>query len=202
MDEDSSSSSSSSSSSEDEGFNITCTAIGVYPEPEIRLYKVRPQSSSSNEHEQADSSGSSNGDLESTEVESNGTTVLSFQSLTGGLYSITLVSHIEHVAANQSSSNNNNNNNSASSSKLELGRAVDLPPSRERLVLGNRNRTTVTTTTPRPPKPNIAEHYECRLTIPNTDYVEVRRLAIQEGRCRFFHLISHFGNLGQAEVFN
>lgn len=143
------------SPSEDEGFNITCTAIGVYPEPEIKLYKVR----------------TNNEDLESTEVESNGTTILSFQSLTGGLYSITLVSHIEHTPSNHSNS-----------TKLELTRAVDLPPSRERLVLGSsKNRTTTAR-----PKPNVAEHYECRLTIPNSDYLEVRRLAIQEGKFLFF----------------
>src|SRR5690625_4934592 len=64
-----------------DGFNITCTAIGVYPEPEIKLFRVR----------------SINETIQTSEVNSNSTSVLSFRSMTDGLYSITLVSHFEQI---------------------------------------------------------------------------------------------------------
>ncbi|KAH9426778.1 hypothetical protein DERP_002878 [Dermatophagoides pteronyssinus] len=128
---------------DDDGFNITCTAFGLYPEPEIKLLKIK----------------SINETLESYEIESNTTTIISFRSMTNGFYSITLISHIEQ---NQSSTMISNNNN-------------ELNPSRARLSLKSQSSTSTTTTN------QIAEHYECRLSIPNTDYYEVKRLAIQDG---------------------
>ena len=132
---------------DDDGFNITCTAFGLYPEPEIKLLKIK----------------SINETLESYEIESNTTTIISFRSMTNGFYSITLISHIEQ---NQSSTMISNNNN-------------ELNPSRARLSLKSQSSTSTTTTN------QIAEHYECRLSIPNTDYYEVKRLAIQDGKFAF-----------------
>lgn len=123
-----------------EGFNITCTAIGVYPEPELKLYRVR----------------SINETLESFEIESNTTAVLSFQSLTDGFYSITLVSHFQHARENESRG---------------------LSPGQERLHWKHRHRHHSTSLADKG-----AEHYECRLSVPYSDYVEVKRLAIQDGR--------------------
>lgn len=135
---------------EEEGFNITCTVIGVFPEPEIKLYKVR----------------SNKENLVSDELQSNTTTILSFLSVTDGLYSLTLVTHIEPT----------NSSHINSSELLELE-----TPSRERLALGKYNQTKTKK------KKNFAEHYECKLTIPNSDFTEVRRLAIQDGMCTLFH---------------
>lgn len=123
---------------EGDGFNITCTAFGLYPEPEIKLFKVQ----------------SINESLESDEVKSNTTTVLSLMA--NGFSSITLVSHIEP-----------NQNNGHGHMPLEISAA------RARLLAGKNFQ----------PNTPIAEHFECRLSIPNTDYVEVKRLAIQDGKC-------------------
>ncbi|XP_046910413.2 uncharacterized protein LOC124491760 isoform X2 [Dermatophagoides farinae] len=130
---------------DDDGFNITCTAFGIYPEPEIKLLKIK----------------SINETLESYEIESNTTTIISFRSMTNGFYSITLVSHIEQNQSSTTTSMAQSNN--------------ELNPSRARLSLKSQPSSSATTMN------QIAEHYECRLSIPNTDYVEVKRLAIQDG---------------------
>ena len=133
---------------DEDGFNITCTALGVYPEPEIKLYKVR----------------SNKENLEAKEVETNGTTILSFVSVIDGFYSLTLTSHIEQT--------NDTITNNLTTDSEELAELES--PARERLALTKQNQTK---------EHNIAEHYECRLTIPHSNYVAVRRLAIQEGKC-------------------
>lgn len=132
---------------DDDGFNITCTAFGIYPEPEIKLLKIK----------------SINETLESYEIESNTTTIISFRSMTNGFYSITLVSHIEQNQSSTTTRMAQSNN--------------ELNPSRARLSLKSQPSSSSATT-----MNQIAEHYECRLSIPNTDYVEVKRLAIQDGK--------------------
>lgn len=122
-----------------DGFNITCIAFGLYPEPEIKLFKVQ----------------SINESLESDEVKSNTTTVLSLMA--NGFSSIKLTSHIEP----------NPHNNGHGHMPLEIS------PARARLLAGKNFQ----------PNTPIAEHFECRLSIPNTDYIEVKRLAIQDGKC-------------------
>lgn len=140
-------------SDDSDNFNITCTALGVFPEPELRLFKVR----------------SINETLEATEVKS---TVFSFKSMSDGFYSITLISNLDNA-------NNNGNENNIDDDAAAATAAVDEEddnslPARKRLAL-KRNE-------PKKRKPIIAEHYECRLAIPHSDYAVTRRLAIQDGK--------------------
>lgn len=61
------------------------------------------------------------------------------------------------------------------SSHIEQNKTEEQTPARARLAVKR--------------KRNIAEHYECRLSIPNSNYAEVKRLAIQDGK--FFPLLSN-----------
>lgn len=114
-----------------------------------------------------------NDSLEAQEIQSNSTTILSFRSVADEFYSITLVSHIEHNTTKDQNGD-------------------PLPPARARLV-GSKGKQT---------KPDPAEHYECRLSIPNSNYVEVKRLAIQDGKSNHSHTSSHTINGWQEGYFN
>lgn len=98
--------------------------------------------------------------LESVEIKS---TVFSFKSMSDGFYSITLISQLDnhHHAAHTDHSDDHN-----------------LVPARERLALKRNVAAKKTSTT-------AADHYECRLAIANTDYLVIRRLAIQDGKSHF-----------------
>ena len=156
---------------DDDGFNITCTAIGVYPEPEIRLYKVR----------------SINEVIESREIDSANTTVLSFRSLSDGLYSITLMAHIDSsstpTAANKTS-NIHGSDDTQSYTELESSNEVT-SPARERLVWNRSFGQGTAAGASKKNRTTVAEHYECRLTIPFSDFVAEKRLAIQDGKSYF-----------------
>ncbi|UXI16656.1 titin-like [Sarcoptes scabiei] len=144
---------------ENNGFNISCNAYGFYPEPEMKLFKVR----------------SINDTLESEEVKSN-TTVTSLRLSTDEFYSITLLSHIE---PDLSQTKPSKSHRTYFENEEDIGGEEFMKPSRQRL-LSDEQKQRFGKNSERN-RQNIAEHYECRVNIPNTDYVEIKRLAIQNG---------------------
>ncbi|KPM11132.1 hypothetical protein QR98_0096990 [Sarcoptes scabiei] len=142
---------------ENNGFNISCNAYGFYPEPEMKLFKVR----------------SINDTLESEEVKSN-TTVTSLRLSTDEFYSITLLSHIE---PDLSQTKRSKSHRTYFENEEDIGGEEFMKPSRQRL-LSDEQKQRFGKNSERN-RQNIAEHYECRVNIPNTDYVEIKRLAIQ-----------------------
>ncbi|KAJ6218531.1 hypothetical protein RDWZM_009688 [Blomia tropicalis] len=161
----------------EDGFNISCTAIGVYPEPEIKLYRI---SSSNDEH-------SIESKLVTSEIKSNNTTVLSFRSL-DGLYSITLNAHIEPTMVNQNDDDDDDNSSNVNDTSLvhdvdDAAAGNIVSPSRERLIWSTKNRNNRTR---KASLANIADHYECRMAIPYSHFVEVKRLAVQDEKMLSF----------------